>query len=159
MDTIIFVISKLVWLLVAPDRLLTLTLGIGTVLLWTRFTTIARLLITVSVTVLLMIAVLPLGSWLISPLENSFPLMRNPPKDPDGIIVLSGAQNPELSIIRGQPALNGSAERLTSFITLARQYPEARLVFTGGTDSLMNQGYKAADSVRILFDDFGLDLS
>ncbi len=44
-------------------------------------------------------------------------------------------------------------------MALGRQYPEAKLVFTGGTGSLTGQEYKAAGVAKVLFEQQGLDLS
>ena len=56
-----------------------------------------------------------------------------------------------------QVVLSESAERDLSFMMLARQFPEAQLVFSGGTGSLLNQQYKAADAAERLFSEQGLD--
>ena len=42
---------------------------------------------------------------------------------------------------------------------LARQFPEARLVFTGGTGSLLDQELKGADIAKRLFLEQGLDVT
>jgi uncharacterized SAM-binding protein YcdF (DUF218 family) len=53
--------------------------------------------------------------------------------------------------------LRDGAERYTAFMMLARQYPDATLVFTGGSGSLTKQEYKAADVAARLFKEQGLD--
>lgn len=40
---------------------------------------------------------------------------------------------------------------------MARQYPKAKLIFTGGTGSLTNQKYKGADVAKKLFQQQGFD--
>ncbi len=42
---------------------------------------------------------------------------------------------------RGAVALNEAAERITAAVELARRYPNARIIFSGGTGALF-------DSVR-----------
>lgn len=74
----------------------------------------------------------------------------------DGVIVLGGAVDQNLTEARGIPALNGAAERMTEFVALARRYPEARLVFTGGQGSLVHGGLTEADVARRLFTALGL---
>ncbi|HJO10837.1 MAG: hypothetical protein CMQ17_13495 [Gammaproteobacteria bacterium] len=105
---------------------------------------------------LMVIGFLPLGDWLISPLESRF--THNPalPEQVDGIIVLGGALAPKLSATWDQPELGGGADRLTTFLALARQYPQAELVFTGGSGSLTDQEFKEAVAVEGLFNQLGL---
>ncbi|MEK9967793.1 MAG: YdcF family protein [Ferrovibrio sp.] len=77
------------------------------------------------------IGALPMHDWLLRPLEEYFPV----PEllgHVDGIIVLGGAEEPEIMAVRGWPELNSNADRLIGFVSLARQYPDAKLVFTGG---------------------------
>ncbi|HEX3983078.1 MAG TPA: YdcF family protein, partial [Acidisoma sp.] len=78
------------------------------------------------------------------------------PPSVTGIIVLGGAVETELSAARGLPSLNAAAERMTSFVTLARHYPQARLAFTGGNGNLIHTEMMEADVARELFDDLGL---
>ena len=59
----------------------------------------------------------------------------------------------------GQIVSNGAAERNFAFMYLARKFPEAKLVYTGGASSMVNQNYKAADVAKRLFKEQGLDLS
>ena len=102
------------------------------------------------------IALLPVGAWLMAPIENRFPPPQSLPASVTGIIVLGGAVETEIAAARGQPALNAAAERMTSFVTLARRYPEARLAFTGGNGELIHGGLTEADVARQLFDGLGL---
>ena len=39
-----------------------------------------------------------------------------------------------------------AGERLMAFVDLGRRYPDARMVFTGGSGSLAMQDYSAADT-------------
>ncbi len=75
---------------------------------------------------------LPLGNWAIFPLEQRFPAFVDNGRPVTGIIVLSGAVDVSRSAERGEFALNGAAERIFAFFDLARRYPSARLVYSGG---------------------------
>ena len=48
-----------------------------------------------------MISVLPVGQWLLMPLENRFPAPAEPPRDIDGIVVLGGSVDLDVSKRRG----------------------------------------------------------
>jgi uncharacterized SAM-binding protein YcdF (DUF218 family) len=67
-----------------------------------------------------------------------------------------GAILPALSADRGSLALNGRAERLVAFAALARRYPDARLVFTGGSASLFRSGPGEGDWVGAFLDAAGI---
>ena len=47
--------------------------------------------------------------------------------------MLAGAERASESTFYGQPLLNTAADRLTTFLMLARRFPEARLVHSGDT--------------------------
>jgi uncharacterized SAM-binding protein YcdF (DUF218 family) len=55
--------------------------------------------------------------------------------------------------------LNNAAERITEFVALARRYPEARLVFTGGSGFVFPGALREADVIHHVLDGLGSDLS
>ncbi|MBM3519122.1 MAG: YdcF family protein [Alphaproteobacteria bacterium] len=148
--------SKLLWPLLQPANLLLLLLVLGAAqLLGRRTSGVGRGLVVLAAALLLLTAVLPLGNWVVQPLEERFP-PAPPPSRVDGLIVLGGSVSPDLTAARGQPALNDAAERLTAFVALARRYPSARLVFSGGTGSLIPGRLSEADVARVLFTELGI---
>lgn len=152
-----FGLSKILWWLAAPANLLFLGLAAGVLLLWTRWRRLGRNLASAAALLIFAVTVLPVGSWMMQQLEDRFPAVSALPARVDGIVVLGGAANPWLTVERGQIALGDHAERLTEFAGLARRYPEARLVFTGGTGSLIRQDIKEADVIAPLWEQIGLD--
>ena len=104
-----------------------------------------------------LLAALPIDRWMIQPLEDRFPPARGLPAHVDGIIVLGGAVDTDRTAEHGIPALNSAAERMTAFAGLARRYPEARLVFTGGSGALLPGTLTEADVARALFLELGVD--
>ncbi len=158
MHSVFFWISKLAWLLIAPGNLLLLLLLLTWFLLHRGGSLRpAKRLLTAIVAGCLLVAVLPLGEWLLYPLETSFKANAPLPARVDGIVVLSGAENPALSALWKQAELGDGAERDLAFMALARRYPEARLIFTGGSGSLLDQQHKAADVAETLFSEAGMD--
>lgn len=132
-----FILSKILWPFVAPGNVLVLLFLIA------AFASVAqseggrqfgRRLGFVLALGLFLIAVLPVGEWLLTPLENRFPPER--PERVDGIILLAGDESPGLTAARGQPVMLEAAARYIAFATLAREYPQARLAFVGGTNAL-----------------------
>lgn len=150
-----FVAGKLAWILLKPSNLLALILALGLVLGLLGRRRTGRVLIAGALAAFLATAVLPLGAWLISPLENRFPAPALP-AHVDGIIVLGGAIEPGLSADRKSISLNGNAERLVAFAALARRYPGARLVFTGGSGDLMHPDQREGDWLGPFLDSAGI---
>jgi uncharacterized SAM-binding protein YcdF (DUF218 family) len=154
---VLFVLSKLIWILIQPDLIIIVLIAIGVALMWTRRARLGRRIASLGAALLVTIAVLPCGAWLLAPLENRFPPVRQPPDRVDGIIVLGGAIDPVLSARHGMPSLNNDAERLTTFAWLARRYPAAKLVFTSGSGLLFDTQFREADIARQLFAELRLD--
>jgi len=131
-----FYLSKTFGLFTVPSNLM-MALGlIGILLLCTRLRRLASWLIVTSLVLIAVAGYSPLGRILMLPLEQRFPSWDASRGSPDGIVVLGGAIDPEVSLARGSVALNGAAERITAAAELARRYPNARIVFSGGTSSL-----------------------
>ena len=151
-----FVLSKIFWLVAQPANLLLLLLLLGLLIGLTPWRRLGRWLTAIAALSFVGIAILPLGDWLILPLEQRFPAPDALPEQVDGIIVLGGAVGVGGTVEYGRPALNGHAERMTEFIALARRYPQARLVFTGGNATLLGDGkVTEADVARFLFETIG----
>jgi uncharacterized SAM-binding protein YcdF (DUF218 family) len=130
-----FILSKTVGVLTAPSNVITLFMLIGLVLLFTRWVRLGQRLLIVCVAVFLVVGAMPVGTALIAALENRFPAwVETAP--PDGIIILGGPVRIGVSRARGTVELDRSAERFTVIPALARRYPNARIVFTGGSGSL-----------------------
>lgn len=131
-----FVLSKTLGLFMVPSNLMAALGLIGIALLFTRFRRLASWLIVTSLVLIVFAGYSPLGNILMLPLEQRFPPWDTSRGAPDGIVVLGGAINPEISLARGVVALNDSAERITVTAELAHRYPNARIVLSGGTSSL-----------------------
>jgi uncharacterized SAM-binding protein YcdF (DUF218 family) len=155
-----FILSKLLWPLAAPGNFILLLLLIATLLLFTRWRRAGRRLVTLLATVLLALAVLPVGDWVMAPLENRFPRLQAMPERVDGIVVLGGGVESERFIERGEIGLGGAGERFTAAIELMRRYPQARVVYTAGDPSLRGLGGnpREAEAARMLYAALGTDV-
>lgn len=150
-----FTLGKLAWAVGRPSTLLVLFGWAGFALLLFGQRRLALVGLGVGLGGLLLVLALPLGVWLLRPLEDRFPHPAAPDRV-DGIIALGGAVLPDMTAARGLPALNAEAERMTEFVALARRHPEARLAFTGGRGTLVAGRLSEADVARTLFDELGL---
>jgi uncharacterized SAM-binding protein YcdF (DUF218 family) len=146
-----FALSKLLGFFALPSNTL-ISIGlIGLVLLCTRYTRLASWLIVTSLVLLAIAGLSPLGNALILPLEQRFPQWDASHGAPDGIVLLGGMIAPDVSSARDTVALNEAAERITATAELARRYPDARIVMTGGSGALIfDEGAEAIFAVRQL---------
>jgi len=149
-----FIASKALWFFAAPSALLILGALIGAAYSTRRS---GQLLALGCLAILLVIGAAPAGALLIGPLENRFPA---PPADappPYGVIVLGGAIDEDISLARGQTTFDEGAERLTQAAVLARRYPSARIIYTGGSNSLLGRPSSEAEQARSLLVAMGVD--
>jgi uncharacterized SAM-binding protein YcdF (DUF218 family) len=150
-----FILSKTIGFTAVPSNLLVMIGLVGIALLPTRCARAGRRLLVASVILIAAIGVLPVGNALILPLEERFPPWHPVQGTPAGVIVLGGAIYPEISAARGQVSLDEAAERLTAAVELARQYPTARIVFSGGSANLFSGLSEAEFAIRF-FESLGL---
>ena len=146
-----FTASKIFWLVAEPVSLSIFIGLLGIVLLFTRFARAGRALMAGAVIALAAGLLTPLNTVILRPLENRFP---QPPADlppPTGIIVLGGAVETARSQAHGQVFLSADAARMTTGVELARRYPNARLVYTGGSGSFLREDLAEAISARELW--------
>lgn len=155
-----FVLSKLLAPLESPGNVLLLTLAVGAMLCWFNLSKRAGRFVVTTVTIIFFVVTLsPLYEWVAAPLENRFPRPLHLPSNPDGIIVLGGAVNPIITTERATPTLNSDAEVMTEFVALARSYPNAQLVFTGGNPGLFERhNIPEAAVAKLFFRQQGLDV-
>jgi len=152
-----FVVSKVAGFFALPSNLV-ISLGLlgAFLLLTTRLRRAGGILVVGSLVVLSIIGLSPVGNLLILPLEGRFPQWDGSRGAPDGIVVLGGAIGPELSGLRNEVSLNEAAERMTVIAELARRFPQARIVFSGGNGGLVfPQGTEAEFALRLLLS-FGI---
>jgi uncharacterized SAM-binding protein YcdF (DUF218 family) len=152
-----FIVSKLAGFFALPSNLLIVLAFIGIVLMGTRFARCGRRITVAAVLLLAVAGLSPLGNALLWPLEQRFPPWTPGASEPTGIVVLGGAIDPRLSAERGTPELNEAAERMTVMADLARRFPNARIVFTGGSGRLFGNRPKEAQFALTLLQSFGID--
>jgi uncharacterized SAM-binding protein YcdF (DUF218 family) len=149
-----FVFAKLISTFLNPLHLL----GIGylvAVIFWRRdFAQPLALILTVA---MLSFFIIPWGDLAMRWHENKvMPLPIN--ESPAGILVLSGAEEESITDDRQQLALNGAGERLIAFVALAKKYPKAKLVFSGGSGAIApTANLRQSDITQMFFKDIGFD--
>jgi uncharacterized SAM-binding protein YcdF (DUF218 family) len=151
-----FVLCKLLGFFALPSNDMLAAGLIGLVLMRTRFMCTGRRLVSASIVLFLVVGLLPLGNMLIAPLEERFPPWDASGGAPDGIVVLGGAIEPEMAPVRPASELNEAAERITVIAELARKYPSARILYSGGNGSLVPRGGSETQIAAALFETFGV---
>ncbi|MBI3705717.1 MAG: YdcF family protein [Rhizobiales bacterium] len=150
-----FILSKTVAFLLLPSNFLILLGLAGLVLLATRFARAGRRLLVTSLVLLALAGFAPIGSALAHLLESRFPPWDASRGAPDGIIVLGGAILPRLSQDYGTPAVGSEAARIFAIGKLARDFPNARIVYSGGDNSLLGDAPEA-NFLHPLLDSIGV---
>lgn len=151
-----FILSKTAAFLLLPSNLL-ITLGLlGIVLMATRWQRAGKRLAIASLVLLALVGFSPLGALLAHALESRFPPWDPARGAPDGIVVLGGAISPGLSRDYGDTVVGGDAGRVIAIAKLARAYPNARIVYSGGDASLFANGLSEANFLYPVLDSFGV---
>jgi uncharacterized SAM-binding protein YcdF (DUF218 family) len=154
-----FTLAKTVGFFSAPSNVLITLALIGVVLMATRFARAGRRVAVLAVIVLAIVGWSPLGNAIILPLEERFPPWDASRGAPTGIICLGGAMDTVVSPVRGEVALNEAAERMSAMADLARRFPNARIVFSGGSGRLLYDGATESELAERLFVNFGIEKS
>lgn len=116
-----------------PSNLLALGLVVGFALFILRLSA-GRITIALSVGAMALAALSPLGNMLLTPLEQRFPEMVYPaPEGLEGIIVLGGSYDGVRHAYLSTIVLEDDTEPLAMVVDLARRYPKAKVVVSGGS--------------------------
>ena len=153
-----FLLSKTLGIVLLPTNFL---IGIGLVgvaLLATRFASAGRKLLVAAVVLLAICGWSPLAKLLLYPLEARFPAWDASRGAPDGIIVLGGPIDADLSLAHGAPVVSAAGDRIIAAAVLAHRYPNARIMYSGGSANLVaSDDAREADYAAELFEGFGIE--
>src|SRR5882757_656122 len=128
---------------------------LGALLLATRIAPAGRKLLIASVMLLAICGFSPLGYLLLYPLEQRFPPWDAAQGAPAGIVVLGGSIDADVSAAHGVAVVAGAADRILASAALARRYPDARIVYSGGSPNLRSDA-READYAASLFESLGI---
>ena len=151
-----FTLSKLGWMVAAPSGLLVLCVALAAATGAVSGGPRARKVAGVLAGLLAICAFSPVGALLTRPLEDRFPRAPADLAAPTGILVLGGSVDETIGAARGQVTLTEAASRLTEGVALARRFPMARLVFTGGSAAIVPRGETEAAAALRLWTDLGV---
>lgn len=150
-----FVLSKIFWFFLQPLNVAIVLLLLAAWLMARRRLRLAALIVS-SVGVGLILAVwTSLGALLLGPLEDRFPRPELPVRV-DGIVVLGGGLEGQINLVRGGYELNAGGDRFVETAILARRFPNAKIVVSGGSGTLILEGEADADTAVRLFTALGI---
>lgn len=153
-----FILSKIVWFLLAPSNLLALLIALGLALAaLTRLRRTGFVLAGAACAGLFLFGMTPLASLAMRTLEARFPVPEPLTGAVHGIVILGGSQDADASVSLGQPVLNEAAERLVVGLELARRFPDARVLISGGSGALTGAQTSEARAGAIMLESLGLD--
>jgi uncharacterized SAM-binding protein YcdF (DUF218 family) len=151
-----FVLSKTLGVMLLPTNFLLGAGLLGAFLLATRLAWLGRRLMIFSIALLVICGFSPVGNLVLYPLEQRFPPWDALHGAPDGIIVLGASIDTDLSVAHGTAVVRSAADRIIAAAALARRYPNARIVFTGGNANLLSNDAREADYAGAIFESLGI---
>jgi len=152
-----FEIGKVLGALSEPLSLVLLMLAAGLVLSGRPGrATAGRRLIALALALVVIPAIVPLGAMAGAALENRFPRPA-PPARVDGIVVLGGMIDARVSAARGEASPGAAIGRLVALRDLMARYPEARVIFTGGSGSVLHPEAREAPYARAFLASIGVE--
>jgi uncharacterized SAM-binding protein YcdF (DUF218 family) len=155
---VFYYLSKVAWFFATPSNLLVSLILLGLILAcFRRLRAFGIALGLVFTLATIALGLLPIASYILLPLEERFPPFRDDSRPIDGIILLGGAVEASDSKARGSLVANESAERVLDTIQLARRYPSARILISGGGGTVFGDGAAEAPIIADYFRSIGID--
>jgi uncharacterized SAM-binding protein YcdF (DUF218 family) len=151
-----FALSKTIGIMLLPANFLVGIGLVGAILLATRFAALGRKLMIASVALLAICGFSPIGNLMLYSLEQRFPPWDATKGAPDGVVVLGGPIDPDLSAAHGVPVTSAAADRLIMAAALGRQYPDLRIIYSGGSANLISGDAREADYAAKVFESLGI---
>ena len=160
MDTIFFILSKVVQFCIEPLNWLIVFVLLGLLFLSLRKPDLCKRFLMLALLDLLIVGWLPSSELGLRALEDSIPktsLESLSENDLGGIIILGGAiEGGEIALDRGEISIYSSAERVTKAFELIRKYPDLPYIFSGYSGRINPKGLSEADAFKQLIAEQGL---
>jgi len=150
-----FYLSKIFWFFIQPLNLAIFLLLAGLVAAAFGRRRLAASGSMLAFLILALSAWTSLGAMMLNPLEERFAKPPLPQKV-DGIVVLGGGFEGAINLVRGGYELNSGGDRMVETAILARRFPEAKVVVSGGTGELFLDGEGDADTAPRLLGALGV---
>jgi uncharacterized SAM-binding protein YcdF (DUF218 family) len=158
LQDLLFGASKILGPFLDPRTSLFVALILAVILLWTPWKRAGRWLATLVLATGFLLGSAPFGQMALNWIENRIPAPEALPERIDGIVVLGGDVDPRMMRLRNA-TMGADAQRQIAFADLARRYPDAKLIYSGGSGQLLDRDDTDADAARALLPMLGLDPS
>lgn len=151
-----FYLSKIFWFFAQPLNvaIFLLAMAMFASLFGRRRIAVATML--GSFLILALSAWTSLGALLLGPLEERFQRPAALPEKIDGIVVLGGGLEGAINLARGGYEMNSGGDRFVETAALARRFPNARVLISGGMGTILLTGEGDADTAPRLLAALGV---
>ena len=160
MDTIFFILSKIVQFCIEPLNWVIIFVFLGLLFLSLRKPNLCKRFLILALLDLLIVGWLPTSEWGLRSLEEvvaKTSLTNLAQNDLGGIIILGGAiQDGGIALDRGEASIGSAAERITKAFELIRKYPDVPFIFSGYSGLINPRGLSEANAFKQLIAEQGL---
>jgi uncharacterized SAM-binding protein YcdF (DUF218 family) len=148
---VFFYLSKIFWFFIQPLNLSIFLAFAGLLAMFLGRRRLAAGGVSAAFLVLALSAWTSLGALMLNPLEERFQRPASLPEKVDGIVVLGGGFEGAINLARGGYELNSGGDRFVETAVLARRFPNAKVLVSGGTGAILLDGEgDAATAPRLL---------
>ncbi len=161
MDTIFFILSKVVQFCIEPLNWLLIFLPLSLLFLSLRKPHLCKRFLLLALIDLVLVGWVPTSEVFLRALEDAVPktsIAQISEGEIGGIIVLGGAiEGGQIALDRGEVSIYSAAERITKVFELIRKYPNLPYIFSGYSGRLSPKGLSEADAFKQLVQEQGLN--
>lgn len=151
-----FTLSKVFWFFADPLNLIGILLLLTVLLLVLKWRRLALATASFGAIVFVLAAWTTLGAVMLLPLEERFQRPDPMPGNVAGIILLGGGFEGRINMARGGYETGVAGDRAVETAILARRYPDARVLISGGSGALILEGEGDADSAPRMLEALGV---
>lgn len=151
-----FILAKLFWIIAQPLCFAFLMIALGFLAAALKRRVMATVFGVAGLVVFFVALFTSAGIYLVQDLEDRFPRPAQLSPAPSCFIVLGGGIDTEPGSVRGGYSLNDDGDRYVEVVRLARLYPEARIIMSGGDGSIDGGHTSEAEIIGRMFADFGI---
>jgi uncharacterized SAM-binding protein YcdF (DUF218 family) len=151
-----FYLSKIFWFFVQPLNLAIFLSLAGLLAMLFGRRRLAAIGVSAAFLILALSAWTSLGALMLNPLEERFQRPQSLPEKVDGIVVLGGGLEGAINLTRGGYEMNGGGDRFVETAALARRFPGARILISGGVGTILLKGEGDADTAPRLLAALGV---
>ncbi len=160
MDTIFFILSKVVQFCIEPLNWVPIFILLALSFLSLRKPVLCKRLLILALLDLALVGYLPTSEFFLRALENAVVKEDYAKLKQDqigGIIILGGAiEGGEIAVDRGEVSIYSSAERVTKAFEVIRKNPDLPFIYSGYSGRITPRGISEADAFKQLVKEQGL---